>query len=88
MMNEVNKLIWPSPAGVGVIDPALWDQTVTVATGTKNLDAVAILTTAPDAESYTNQYAEAADAELAAEGLDVTGDSYTPIEVTLNEGGN
>ncbi len=88
MMNEVNKLICPSPAGVGVIDPALWDQTVTVATGTKNLDAVAILTTAPDAESYTNQYAEAADAELAAEGLDVTGDSYTPIEVTLNEGGN
>jgi NitT/TauT family transport system substrate-binding protein len=88
MMNEVNKLIWPSPAGIGVIDPALWEQTVTVATGTKNLDAVAILTTAPDAESYTNQYAEAADAALAAEGLNVTGDTYTPIEVTLNEGGN
>jgi NitT/TauT family transport system substrate-binding protein len=88
MMNEVNKLIWPSPSGVGVIDPALWEQTVTVATGTQNLDAVAILTTAPDAESYTNQYAEAADAALTAEGLNVTGEDYTPIEVTLNEGGN
>ncbi len=88
MMNEVNKLIWPSPSGIGVIDPALWDQTVTVATGTKNLDAIAIISTAPDAEAYTNQYAEAADAALTAEGLNVTGDGYTPIEVTLNEGGN
>jgi len=88
MMNEVNKLIWPSPSGIGVIDPALWDQTVAVATGTKNLDAIAIISGAPDAEAYTNQYAEAADAALTAEGLNVTGDGYAPIEVTLNEGGN
>lgn len=88
MMNEVNKLIWPSPSGIGVIDPVLWDQTVAVATGTKNLDAIAIISGAPDAESYTNQYAEAADAALTAEGLNVTGDGYAPIEVTLNEGGN
>lgn len=88
MMNEVNKLIWPSPAGIGVIDAALWDQTVAVAVGTKNLDGVAILTAEPDAESYTNQYAEAADAALTAEGLDVTGDGFTPVEVELKEGGN
>ncbi len=88
MMNEVNKLIWPSPSGIGVIDPVLWDQTVAVATGTKNLDGIAIVSAAPDAESYTNQYAEAADAALTAEGLNVTGDGYAPIEVTLNEGGN
>ena len=30
-MNEVNPLIWPSPAGIGITDKALWDQTIAVA---------------------------------------------------------
>ena len=88
MMNEVNKLIWPSPAGVGVIVPAMWEQTVTVATGTKNLEGATVITKAPDAESFTNTYAEAANAELTAAGLNTTGDAFAPITVTLNEGGN
>ena len=25
-MNEINKLIWPSPDGIGMIDKAAWDQ--------------------------------------------------------------
>jgi NitT/TauT family transport system substrate-binding protein len=33
MMNEVNALVWPSSAGVGMVDQALWDQTVKVAKG-------------------------------------------------------
>jgi NitT/TauT family transport system substrate-binding protein len=88
MMNEVNKLIWPSPAGVGVIDQALWDQTVNVALNTKNLEGATIITAAPPAEAFTNQYAEAANAALEAEGLNTTGDAFAPIDVTLNEGGN
>lgn len=88
MMNEVNKLIWPSPAGVGVIDQALWDQTVSVSLNTKNLEGATILTADPGAAAFTNQFAEAADAALSAEGLNVTGDDFTPIDVTLNEGGN
>ena len=32
-MNEINALIWPSPAGIGVMDKALWDQTIEVAVG-------------------------------------------------------
>jgi len=28
MMNEVNPLVWPSPNGIGVMDPVLWKQTV------------------------------------------------------------
>ncbi len=32
-MNEINALIWPSPAGIGVMDEALWAQTVEVAVG-------------------------------------------------------
>jgi len=84
MMNEVNKLIWPSPMGVGVIEPELWAQTVDVALNTKNLEGATIITSAPPAEAYTNQYAEAANAALTAEGLNTTGDAYAPIEVTLN----
>ncbi|HSL76272.1 MAG TPA: ABC transporter substrate-binding protein, partial [Candidatus Limnocylindrales bacterium] len=30
MMNEVNPLLWPSPNGIGIMDPALWQQTVDV----------------------------------------------------------
>ena len=30
-MNEINKLIWPSTIGVGVIDQAAWDRTVEIA---------------------------------------------------------
>ncbi len=88
MMNEVNKLIWPSPMGIGVIEPELWAQTVNVSLTTKNLEGATIITAEPPAEAYTNQYAEAANAALTAEGLNTTGDTYTPIEVTLNEGGN
>lgn len=88
MMNEVNKLIWPSAMGIGVIEPELWAQTVSVSLNTKNLEGATIITAEPPAEAYTNQYAEAANAALTAEGLNTTGDAYAPIEVTLNEGGN
>ena len=87
MMNEVNKLIWPSPLGVGIIDPVLWEQTVTVALNTLNADEVAIITADPGAAAYTNQYAEAANAALTAEGLNTTGDDFAPISVELKEGG-
>ena len=33
MMNEINALVWPSPGGVGVLDPIGWNQTVQVAKG-------------------------------------------------------
>jgi NitT/TauT family transport system substrate-binding protein len=33
MMNEVNALVWPSPVGVGMVDPILWSQTVKIAGG-------------------------------------------------------
>ncbi|MEY4170744.1 MAG: hypothetical protein RLZ94_1817 [Actinomycetota bacterium] len=87
MMNEVNKLVWPSPLGVGVIDPALWAQSVTVALNTLNADEVTIITADPGEAAYTNQYAEAANAALTAEGLNTTGDDFAPITVELKEGG-
>ena len=87
MMNEVNKLIWPSPGGVGIIVPELWVQTVTVALNTLNADEVTIITAEPGEAAYTNQYAEAANAALATEGLNTTGDAFAPLSVELKEGG-
>ncbi|MFZ4720468.1 MAG: ABC transporter substrate-binding protein, partial [Ilumatobacteraceae bacterium] len=86
-MNEVNKLIWPAAGGVGVIDTAAWDRTVSIASGTKNLDGQTVLTKAPDPESWTNDIVNEAVKQLTADGIDVTGDSFKPIEVTLTEGG-
>ena len=87
-MNEVNKLIWPSPLGVGIIDPALWEQTVAVSLNTKNLEGTTIITKKPPAEAWTDTFAVIANSTLSGEGLDTTGDAFEPISVTLAEGGN
>ena len=87
MMNEINKLVWPSPNGIGIIDAAEWDQTVQISLNTPNLEGVTVITSAPPATAYTNQFAEAANAALQADGLNTTGEGFTPITVELKEGG-
>lgn len=81
-LNEINKLIWPSPAGIGVMDKGLWDQTVQVATSQK------VITAAPDAAAYRDDLAKKAVDELKAAGVDVAGAGYTPKTVAITEGGN
>ncbi|MHB1173167.1 MAG: ABC transporter substrate-binding protein [Lacisediminihabitans sp.] len=85
--NEVNKLIWPSPNGIGVIGAADWKRTVDVAMTAKNLEGSTVITKAPDADAYTNTYIKKALDELKSQNLDITGTSFKPITVTLNEGG-
>ena len=80
-MNEINALIWPSPAGIGVMDQALWDQTVEVAVGQS------VISADPGADAYRTDLAEAAVAELEADGLDVAGESFAKTAITLNPGG-
>ena len=80
-MNEINALIWPSPGGIGVMDQALWDQTVEVAV------SESVITADPGPDAYRSDLAEAAVAELEAEGLEVTGDGFQKTTVTLNPGG-
>ncbi|TDT29053.1 ABC transporter substrate-binding protein [Naumannella halotolerans] len=90
MVNEINKLIWPSPNGIGMMDPEAWDRTVDLALRTTNENGEQIITTAPPETAYTTEYMQRALDELAEEqpDLDLTGESFTPIEVTLTEGGN
>ena len=87
-MNEVNKLVWPSPGGIGMVDKTAWDRTVTVASSTKNSDGKTVLTAAPDGAAYTNDYTEKALAKLKAMSLDTTGAGFKPTTVTLNPGGS
>jgi NitT/TauT family transport system substrate-binding protein len=86
-MNEINKLIWPSPDGAGVIDQAAWDQTVEIALNTRNAEGSTVITAEPEGLAFTNDYVEAALAELTEDGVDVTGEGFEPIEVELQEGG-
>ncbi len=87
-MNEVNKLIWPATTGVGYIDQAAWDRTVEIAQNTPNLEGATVLTAPPTEGAFTNDIVEAAWALLADSGVDLLGEGFTPIDVTLNEGGS
>ncbi|MGA8846517.1 MAG: ABC transporter substrate-binding protein [Nocardioides sp.] len=86
MANETNKLIWPAGNGIGVIDQAAWDQTVEGALAAVNEQGQNLITEEPPTTAYDNTYIEQAIADLGDE-VDVDGADYTPIEVTLNEGG-
>jgi NitT/TauT family transport system substrate-binding protein len=80
MMNEINPLVWPSPNGIGIMDPAAWQQTVDVATG------AGIIKEAPPADAYRTDLAQAALAELSD--LDTKGASFAKGSVEVTPGGN
>jgi NitT/TauT family transport system substrate-binding protein len=86
-MNEVNKLIWPAVAGVGTIDDAAWRRTTLLSQETINLEGGRVLTEEPDAEAYTNEIVTEAHTLLTTLGVDINGTGFTPVTVTLNEGG-
>jgi NitT/TauT family transport system substrate-binding protein len=86
-MNEVNKLIWPSTGGIGMINQAQWDQTISVASTAKNAEGTTVLTKAPEGLAFTNDYVKKALAEWSAASVDVAGAGFTPATVVLNEGG-
>lgn len=81
-LNEINKLIWPSPDGIGVMDDGLWAQTVDVAT------SEGVIADDPGSGAFRTDLAEAAVKALRVDGLDTEGNGYAPTTVTLNEGGN
>ena len=63
MMNEVNALVWPSPLGVGVLDPVFYGQTVRIA---KN---AGVIKNDPSPDAY--------DASIAKEALQAITDGDT-----------
>jgi NitT/TauT family transport system substrate-binding protein len=86
-MNEVNKLIWPSAGGIGLITEADWKQTVDLSLTTKNQTGDTVLTHLPDGVPFMNEYIRQALDQARAAGVDVTGVRFAPQTVTLSEGG-
>jgi NitT/TauT family transport system substrate-binding protein len=80
-MNEINALIWPSPAGVGLMDKALYDQTVNIAT------TYGVLTTAPAEGAYRTDLAQKA-LDALGSSVDTKGAGFQKGTVELKEGGN
>lgn len=78
MMNEINKLIWPSSTQIGLMDDALYQQTADIAL------EYGVINEAPTEGAYVTDIAEAA---LAGIDEDVTGTDYEPLDVELTEGG-
>jgi len=81
MMNEINKLIWPAPAGIGVMEPESWNITKQIA-----LDGKVIKKPASD-DAYRTDIAEDAVKELKDDGVDVNGSDYKAETVEVTEGG-
>ena len=77
-LNEINKLIWPSPAGIGMVDEAAWAQTAQIAVDGE------VIPEAPDDGAYRTDLTELAHELLSG---DVTGESFEPAEVELLAGG-
>ena len=88
MTNEINKLIWPSTAGIGTISDTAWKQTVDIALQTKNDTGATIITKEPPTTAKSSTYLDAALTALKSENVDVLGTSFAPITVQLKEGGS
>lgn len=78
-LNEINALIWPSPAGIGMMDDALYQQTVDIST------EFGVLAAAPDAGAVRTDLAQ-----KALEGLtdvDTMGANFQKLAVEVTPGG-
>jgi NitT/TauT family transport system substrate-binding protein len=82
-MNEINKLIWPSTEGIGVMSAAAFERTAAFALKYKAIKKAA------NARAYDAQLSKAALLYLKQQvkGIDVTGKDYKPIAVEVTAGG-
>ena len=83
-MNEINALIWPNALGIGVMPPAAFKTTASIA-----LKYKVIKKAASPAASYDHQLAKAALQYLKnhVKGIDVNGKNYKKAVVTVTAGG-
>ena len=78
-MNEINKLIWPSPNGIGIMDARLWQQTADIAW------KYGVIKKPADKSAYTNEFVQKA--LEGVKNLDTTGLDWKPRVVQMTEGG-
>ncbi len=82
MMSEINKLIWPSTTGIGILDEAQYATTAEIA------ETYEVITAAPDEGAVRTDLAQAAFDSLLADmpDLDVYGEEWEApvVEITPN----
>jgi len=86
-MNEVNKLVWPAPLGVGMVSEGDWARTVDISLTTKNQTGDTVLKKKPDGMDHTNEYMQKALDAAQKAGVDINGANFKPTTVTLTAGG-
>ena len=80
-MNEINKLVWPNPSGIGVVPASAVTATATIA------KTYGVIKNAPAASEVNYTWANQALSQLKAAGTDVSGKSYKPAMVMVTAGG-
>lgn len=78
-LNEINALIWPSPQGIGIMDDALYQQTVDIST------EFGVLENAPDETALRTDLAQQALDTMGE--IDTTGEGFTKADVEVTPGG-
>jgi NitT/TauT family transport system substrate-binding protein len=79
-MNEINKLIWPNPSGIGIMSAADFNRTAQIS------QQFGVISKAPKG-AYRTDLAKKAVALLKAQHLDPYGKSYKPMVVHVTAGG-
>src|SRR5262249_10714161 len=80
-MNEINRITWPNPSGIGVVPASA------VAATAKIAKTYGVIKNTPPASSINYTYARKALAQLKAAGVNVTGTGYKAIVVKVTAGG-
>jgi NitT/TauT family transport system substrate-binding protein len=80
-MNEINKLIWPDPSGIGLVPQSAVTATETIA------KTYGVIKNTPPASEVNYSWATKALSELKAAGVDVNGAGWKPLTVPVTPGG-
>jgi NitT/TauT family transport system substrate-binding protein len=80
-LNEINKLAWPNPSGIGVVPMSAVDKTATIA------KTYGVLKKAASMSDVNYTYAKKALGQLRAAGVDVTGKNWKAAHVMVTAGG-
>jgi NitT/TauT family transport system substrate-binding protein len=80
MMNEIDKLIWPSASGIGIMNTAAFNRTAQIS------KEFGVIKKAPTG-AYRTDLAQAAVAGLKKQGMDVYGKSWKALVVKVSPGG-
>jgi NitT/TauT family transport system substrate-binding protein len=79
-MNEIDKLVWPNPSGIGIMNPADYARTAKIS------QQFGVIKKAPSG-AYRTDLAKQAVALLKKKGLDVYGKSWKALAVSVTPGG-